>query len=310
MKKTVFFVVFATVFNFLNAQITDTAFIQIGNAKIHTVLTKPDNLNEAPLAIIIGGSGQTDMDGNQPSMKNNSLLYLSNALLANNIATLRFDKRGIAKSSYQGFNESDLNIELYATDVTSLIYHFKQKGFKNIYIIGHSEGSLIGLIAIQKINVNGFVSLCGAGNSADVILKEQLKPKLPPSLFNEVVIILDSLKNGQTVNNTPPQLNSLFRPSVQPYLISWFNYNPAELIKNIDYPTLIIHGEKDIQIELKEAEILHAAAANSQLTRIDNMNHVLKPISGDMQENIASYTNPDLQISQDLVKSIVEFIEK
>jgi len=310
MKKTFFFLIFATVYNFSNAQITDTAFKQIGNAKIHTVLTKPDNLSDSPLAIIIAGSGPTDMDGNQPSMKNNSLLFLSNALLANNIATLRFDKRGIAKSSYQGFNESDLNIELYANDVTSLINYFKQKGFKDIYIIGHSEGSLIGLISIQKIKVNGFVSLCGAGNSADILLKEQLKPKLPPTFFNQVEIIIDSLKNGKVVSNTPPQLNSLFRKSVQPYLISWFKYNPTDLIKTIDCHSLIINGDKDIQIDVEEAEILHAAASNSQLAIINNMNHVLKPVTGDMQENIATYTNPDLQISDELVKNIVEFIKK
>ncbi len=291
-------------------QTTNTIFVKSDNLEIHTVLTKPVSANASKLAILIAGSGPTDLNGNRPNMKNNSLLYLSNSIVDSGIATVRFNKRGIAKSTGQGFNESELNIEQYANDVTSIINHFKQIGFKEIYVIGHSEGSLISLISLQNTKVQGFVSLAGAGNSADVLLKEQLKPKLPPAFFNQAEVIIDSLKNGEIVSNTPPQLNFLLRQSVQPYLISWFKYSPIDLIKTIDCPSLIINGDKDIQTDVKEAEILHAAASNSQLTIINNMNHVLKPVTGDMQENIATYTNPDLQISDELVKNIVEFIKK
>lgn len=308
--KSLLFVTFLIFALSAYSQTTDTMFVQSNNVKIHTVLTKPENINNSRLAIILAGSGPTDLNGNQPNMKNNCLLYLSNALVDIGIATVRFDKRGIAKSTYQGFNESELNIEQYASDVTAIVNHFKQKGFVDIYIIGHSEGSLIGLISLQNVKVKGFISLSGAGNSADVLLKEQLKPKLPSTFFNQVVVIIDSLKNGQIVTNTPPQLNSLFRPSVQPYLISWFKYNPTTLIKTINCPSLIINGSKDIQTHVKEAEMLYAAASNSQLAIIDNMNHILKPVDGDMQANIATYTNPDIQISDELVQKIVDFFKK
>lgn len=308
--RNLLFVVMIFIASSAFAQSIDTIFVKSDNFEIHTVVTKPLSANASKLAILIAGSGPTDLNGNQPNMKNNSLLYLSNAIVDREIATVRFDKRGIAKSSGQGFNESELNIEQYANDVTSIINYYKQIGFNEIYVIGHSEGSLIGLIALQNKKVKGFVSLAGAGNSADVLLKEQLKPKLPPAFFNQVEVIIDSLKNGEVVSNTPPQLNSLFRQSVQPYLISWFKYSPSDLIKIIDCPSLIINGDKDIQIDVKEAEILHSAASNSRLAIISNMNHVLKPVTGDMQENIASYTNPDLQISDELVKNIVEFIKE
>lgn len=290
------------------SQIVDTIFVESKNVKIHTVLTKPNNLEVPILAIIIAGSGPTDLNGNQPNLKNNSLLYLSNALVDNNIATVRFDKRGAAKSSYKG-GESDLNIEQYTDDVNVLINHFKSKGFHKIYVIGHSEGSLIGLISAQKSKPEGFISLCGAGNSADILLKKQLKPKLPPAFFNQVELIIDSLKNGQLVNNVPAQLNSLFRPSVQPYLISWFKYSPTDLLKHLTCPTLIIQGGKDIQIDVQEAEILAKSSPNGNFVLIKDMNHVLKTISGDIQVNVASYTNPDLPLNEELVKNIVEFIK-
>ena len=291
------------------SQTVDTIFVESKNVKIHTVLTKPDNIETPILAIIIAGSGPTDLNGNQPNLKNNSLLYLSNALIGNNIATVRFDKRGVAKSSYKGLGESDLNIELYADDVNVLINYFKLKGFHKIYVIGHSEGSLIGLISAQNSNLKGFISLCGAGNSADILLKKQLKPKLPPAFFNQVELIIDSLKNGQIVNNVPAQLNSVFRPSVQPYLISWFKYSPTDLLKHLTCPTLIIQGGKDIQIDVQEAEILAKSSPNGNFVLIKDMNHVLKTISGDIQVNVASYTNPDLLLNEELVKNIVEFIK-
>ena len=310
MKKILVLLILTLLANYSPAQITDTSYVQVSDVKIYTVLTKPDNASDYPLTVIIAGSGPTDLNGNQTNMKNNCLLYLSNALVEHNIATLRFDKRGIAKSAYEGFNEADLNIDIFANDVTALINYFKEKGYNKVFIIGHSEGSLIGLISAQKTPVSGFISLCGAGNSADVILRKQLKPKLPPAFYTRVESIIDSLKNGQTVKNTPPQLNALFRPSVQPYLISWFKYDPAKLIAGLTCPILIIQGNKDLQVDQDEASILNQAAKNSKLVIINQMNHILKTISGDMQENVASYTNPDLPVNKDLIKNIIEFIRK
>lgn len=308
MKKSLLLSVFLLLAFIAKTQTTDTTFVQVDNTRIHTILSSPDKVLNPPLAIIIAGSGPTDLNGNQAKTKNNSLQYLSDALVRNNIATLRFDKRGVAKSIYPGISESDLSIDTYANDLTALINYSKQKGFADIYIIGHSQGSLIGLISVQNITISGFVSLCGAGNPADVLLKKQLQPKLPPAFYSQVESIIDSLKNGNTVKTVPPQLNSLFRPSLQPFLISWFKYNPSELIANLQCQILIVHGEKDIQMNIQEANLLKMAAPKSELVVVDQMNHILKNIDGDMQENIASYSNPDLPVHVELVQNIVEFI--
>lgn len=45
------------------------------------------------MAIIIAGYGPTDKDGNQPTMKNNSLKLLSVALSVNNVVKLYFGKK-------------------------------------------------------------------------------------------------------------------------------------------------------------------------------------------------------------------------
>jgi pimeloyl-ACP methyl ester carboxylesterase len=292
-----------------HAQQTDTTYVQVEGAKLHCVLTKSTSSETSPLVIIVAGSGPTDLNGNQPNMQNNSLRLLSEALVSKGISTLRFDKRAIAKSAYADFKEEDLSIDQYANDLTKLVKHAEQKGFTDIYVAGHSEGSLLALLAIQKVKVKGLVSIAGAGRSADLILKEQLKPKLPPEFYLKVESIIDSLKLGEFVQDTPPELNALFRPSVQPYLISWIKHKPSELIASVTCPVLILQGDKDIQVGLEDANRLKAASPNAELVVVSNMNHVLKTIEMGMQENIASYTNPILPVNTDLVEAIVDFIK-
>jgi uncharacterized protein len=241
-------------------------------------------------------------------MKNNSLKLLSEALVSQNIATLRFDKYGIAQSTDPNLDESKLTIDRYANDVVAMIDQMKVKGYKNIFIVGHSEGSLIGLIALQNRKVKGFISIEGAGFPGDEILKTQLQPKLPAEMYSTVTIIIDSLKNGHQVKNAPQALYALFRPSVQPYIISWFNYSPTELISKLDIPVLIIQGDKDIQFSTTDAQNLANAYKNGKLVIIKKMNHVFKTIEGDIQENLAAYSNPDLPINKEFSIEVSDFI--
>lgn len=308
MKKSIFTIIGCMLALYLTAQKTDTLFLNIYGIKLHTVLTTPTATGNVPLAIFIAGSGPTDLDGNNPMMKNNSLRYLSDALVEKNIATLRFDKYGIAKSADPAFDESKLTFDHYVNDVAALVGQMRAKGYTDIYIVGHSEGSLIGLAAAQNAKVKGFVSVAGAGFPADEILKTQLKPQLPPDMYNQTIGLIDSLKNGKQVTSAPAALYSLFRPSVQPYLISWFKYSPVELMSKTSCPTLIIQGDKDLQITITDAENLAKAAKNGKLVIVKNMNHVLKTVTGDAQENMAAYSNPNLPINQELAKSIIDFI--
>lgn len=294
----------------LFSQNTDTTYLEVAGVKLHTVLTTPSAQSSAPLAIIIAGSGPTDLNGNNPVMTNNSLKYLSEELIANNIATLRFDKRGIAKSAYPNMDEAEFTIDRFYSDVEALIEYGKSKGYKEIFVIGHSEGSLLGIMAIQKQKVKGFVSLAGLGSPADEILKKQVKPQLTPKLFEQTVTILDSLKSGHTVKNVPNDLMALFRPSVQPYMISWLKLNPAVMIKTIGCPALIINGTNDIQVGTDEADKLSQALPGSEKLIIKDMNHILKTVKGGFQANYATYSNPDLPINKELSEGIVNFINK
>jgi pimeloyl-ACP methyl ester carboxylesterase len=310
MRQLIFTTLFSLLALCLSAQSIDTLKLNIDGASIHAVLTTPQNGTSAPLAVFIAGSGPTDLDGNPPGMKNNSLRYLSDELVKQQIATLRFDKRGIAHSADPNFSEAQMSIERYVADVVAMVNQMKAKGFSDIYIIGHSEGSLIGLITLQTVKAKGFISLAGAGFPADEILKTQLKPQLPPDMFSQVTVLLDSLKNGHQVSTYPQALFSLFRPSVQPYLISWFKYSPTALMEKLTCPALIVQGDKDLQVTVTDAQQLSNASKNGTLVVVKNMNHVLKTIVGEVSENYAAYTNPNLPINAELATAVIDFIKK
>lgn len=274
------------------------------NTKLFGSLCLPKNTNnKVPIVLIISGSGPTDRNGNSMMGVNNSLKYLAQNLAEKGIASIRYDKRGIGESILPDFNESKLTFDLYIQDANDWINLIRNdKRFNSIIVAGHSEGSLIGMLA-SKQNVDKFISIAGAGESIDHILKSQLN-KLPEQLKNESYATIDSLKNGNIVNNVNPQLTALFRKSVQPYLISWMKYNPSNEINNLDIPYLVVQGDMDIQVSTENAKMLSPTSA----IIIHGMNHILKNVIS--KEDLTSYSNPDLPINQELIDVITTFIQK
>jgi alpha/beta superfamily hydrolase len=167
--KNLFVLVAILLLNFVNAQNkTEVAFtetpivLKINIDQLFGTLTTPNLEKRYPVALLISGSGPTDRNGNNPMMKNNSLKMLAEVLAKNGIASLRYDKRGIAESKPAAISEQTLVFENYTEDAKSWINLLKQDSrFSEVVVIGHSEGSLIGMIAGAK--ANKFISIAGAG---------------------------------------------------------------------------------------------------------------------------------------------------
>ena len=290
------------------AQTEETLTLKTETGEIEGTLTIPEVKMPIPVVLIIAGSGPTDRDGNNPVMKNNSLKMLSAELAKKGIASLRYDKRGIAKSQLAGLKEADLRFENYIQDAVSWVQLLKKNtNFSTITVIGHSEGSLIGMVASQNELVAKFVSVAGAGQAADQIIREQLIAQ-PAFVLEQSTPILDELVKGNTVENVPQMLFSLFRPSVQPYMISWFKYDPQIEIAKLKKPILIVQGTTDIQVSVEDAKRLQTAKADAKLVVIEGMNHILKNAEADRMKNFQTYNQPDLPINLELVEAISSFI--
>ncbi len=260
------------------------------------------------LVILIAGSGPTDRDGNQKNLVNNSLKYLCEGLAQNDIAAFSYDKRMFAQISLGTLNEATLSFEDFITDAKAVFTYFKnQKKYNKIIIAGHSEGSLIGMIAANN-NADAFISIAGPGRTIDAVVVEQIE-KQAPFLKEEVLKNFEILKSGKTFELKNEMLASLFRPSVQPYMISWLKYNPQDEIKKLKIPTLLLNGTNDLQVSVSEAELLKKSKPDTELVIIDAINHVFKEIKGDTAENMKSYNDPNLPISAQLLNTITRFIK-
>jgi len=282
--------------------------LRTASGDLEGTIIAPSSNSSKTIALIIAGSGPTDRDGNNPSMTNNSLKMLAKELDKNGIASLRYDKRGIGKSRPVGSNETEIRFENYINDVIAWTNYLKNDlKFNKIIVIGHSEGSLIGMIASKNNNVSKFISIAGAGQSADKIIREQLKSQ-PMSVTIPANAILDKLVKGEAVSDVPPILNSLFRPSVQPYVISWFKYDPQKEIAKLKIPVLIIQGTTDIQVGIDDANRLAKALPKAKLVIIEGMNHIMKQAPADRQMNILTYTQPDLALKKELIEAIIPFV--
>jgi len=265
------------------------------------------------VALIIAGSGPTDRDGNSALLpgRNDSLKMLAVALAEEGIASVRYDKRGVAASLPAGPTESELRFETYVDDAAAWIGKLKtDPRFGSVSVIGHSEGSLIGMLAAQQAGAAAFISIAGIADGPSAVLRKQLAGKLPPELDKESERILASLEKGMPVEQVPPALMTLYRPSVQPYMISWFKYLPSERIAALAMPVLIVQGNTDIQVAVAQANGLHRARPDATLAIIPGMNHIFKHVRADPALQAAAYSDPGLPVSPLLVKAVSDFLRK
>ncbi|WP_432463486.1 alpha/beta hydrolase [Agarivorans sp. QJM3NY_33] len=297
-----------TSFNSFATAIEKIVSIETGMGKLEGTLLTNDFKDSKTVVLIIAGSGPTNRDGNNPTMINNSLKMLAVQLAKIGISSLRYDKRGVGESKSSGLKENELRFENYIHDANSWVEYLNNlRNFKKVVVIGHSEGSLIGMVASQKNNVDKFISIAGAGQPIDQIIREQLKSQ-SPVVIEQSTSILDKLSQGETVENVPVFLNSLFRQRLQPYMISWLKYDPQKEIAKLNKPVLIVQGSTDIQVSLMDADKLAAANKNADKVVIQKMNHIFKEATLDRQSNFQTYNQPELPIKPELVKVIGDFV--
>lgn len=314
MRQTVFFLGLCALWLLpftISAQESPLA-VQVKGGTLHGTLLLPQSpAKRMPLAVLVAGSGPTDRDGNQPQLKNNSLRLLAEGLAAQGIASLRFDKRGIAQSKEAAIKEDDLRFEDYASDIRAWVELLsRDKRFGNIYLLGHSEGSLLSMLAAQgNAQVKGVVSIAGAGRPIDEVLKEQLRPQ-PQPIQDMVIPMLDQLKRGERIENVPQMLYALFRPSVQGYMISWMQQDPAKVAASLSQPLMVVQGDNDLQVSVQDAERLLQAQPKAVKALLPDMNHVLKSCQAkDMFGQMAAYTSPDLPLHPELLKVVADFVK-
>lgn len=282
--------------------------VSANNTDLYGTLTVPASATSKAV-LLISGSGKTDRDGNtKPIYVNNGLKKLADLLNEKGFAVIRYDKRGVGRSVSDSLTTENLRFEQYASDA-SLWITFLKKKYSDITVVGHSQGALVGMMAVQLNNVDRFISLAGLSEDAHTTVKRQLANQ-PDFVKDAAYPILDSLKKGVKVDSVPQYLYSLFNPKMQDYFISFMKYDPREEIKKVKIPILVLQGTTDLQITVEGATEMSNESSFSTLKIIEGMNHVLRESSEEVNENMATYNNPDLAIHKDLIRELLFFINQ
>jgi len=285
--------------------------LDTGSGVLKGSLILPRSDRPQPVVLFVSGSGPIDRNGNAPGARNAALQRLAEALGRQRIASVRFDKRGVAESRSAEPDESRLSVERYVDDLVGWIRLLRaDPRFSAVILLGHSEGALIASLAADRVPVAGVVTLAGSGRPIDVVLREQLAGKLSPAGLASAQWIIDQLLRGTPVPEVPKELLVLFRPSVQPYLISLFRQDPARAFAGIHAPALIVQGTHDIQVEVDDARALQRAKPEAELAIIAGMNHMLRSTPADFQAQLPSYDNPNLPLARALVERVTAFVAR
>jgi uncharacterized protein len=270
----------------------------------------------APQVLILVGSGPTDRDGNGPlGLRSDSYKLLAEGLSAAGIGTTRVDKRGMFASAAGAADANSVYISQLAEDAHLWAKDIKQRtGAPCVWLLGHSEGGLVALQAAQNpTDICGLILVASPGRKAGDVLREQFSanpanaPILPDALAS-----ITALEGGQDVDVTKmhPALQNIFAPAIQGFLKSLLKLDPSALIAAYREPILIVQGTTDLQVTMADARVLATAQPRAQLVEIEGMNHVLKSVGSDRGANLATYANPALPITPELVTEIAAFVKE
>ncbi len=146
-----------------------------GDISFAGTLSIPPKKGKHPAVVMITGSGPQNRDENVAGFKIFKLI--ADYLTAGGIAVLRYDDRGVGKSTGKSVDES--TTEEFSTDVMAAIDFLKKREDINtgqIGLIGHSEGGIIApMVAAKRNDVAFIVCIAGPSVTGAEIIAEQTK---------------------------------------------------------------------------------------------------------------------------------------
>jgi hypothetical protein len=266
-----------------NYEIEEVTFVnEKENITLSGTLTIPKGKGPFPAVVLVSGSGQQNRDSE--ILNHKPFFVIADYLTNNGIAVLRYDDRGVGKSTGDPTNSTSADFALDAQAAVQFLRNNRYINKKKIGIIGHSEGGIIApMVAANKKNKVGFVVLLGgpALKGTKVLLEQQTLISRATGESEEEIAknrrmseaIFQFLEEKNTDNNLEEALFSFTKKYLQEnnlelpenvsldqmaqllaktYSASWVKFfllhDPKENIVKLKCPVLALNGEKDIQV--------------------------------------------------------------
>jgi pimeloyl-ACP methyl ester carboxylesterase len=225
-------------------------------------------------AVIITGAGPANRNGDSATNGGRGTYrMIAEGLAAHGITTLSFDKRGIGESAAAAPPPEKMTVQIRGDDVRLFAAELKKRtGAPCIWLIGHSEGGLIAIMAAaNNPDICGIVTLAGMGRPQLLLFREQLPRTLPDALKPKLLAALDAIAAGKSVD--APELGGLFSAVGQPYMRSEINLDPAALLATMKFPVLILQGGADEIMGAGDPQALAKARPDATLHILPGVNH-------------------------------------
>ncbi len=289
--------------------------IKSNNIELKGTLLVPEKENLKKLIIFVHGSGPNDRD--ESVSENKPFKNIAENLYAKGISTYRFDKRTL--SNPESFNDKSSIDDEVTNDILNIVSYFKNNtefADYQIIVLGHSLGAnLLPRIANKSNNISKIILLAGNSRPLSTLITEQYDYlyKLTPSeeLKEASQKIKEKIKvlNSKSFNLNTQKEKLPFNLSAY-YWKSVLDYNPTKEIKKVKIPILILQGERDYQVTMKDFEIWKTSLKNNKnatFISYPKLNHLF--ITGDNPSNPKEYEikgKVDEKVINDIVKFIIQ----
>jgi len=281
--------------------ISEEVFWKVGDTIVAATITRPDDEAIHPAVVFVAGSGPTDRDWASPllSGKNGSARLLAEELAKTGYVTIRYDKRITGPNAQKNLPlmMGKISMEGHVDELAGAVDTLMARPDVNpnrIFVLANSEGDIHALNYqhTREPKFAGLILSAMPGRGMTDLLHGQLEAQVA-SLPNarEIMegydkLMADYLAGKPFVADPkiPKGFNDLVRgfhaPVNLPFAREFLSLDPAQLLKTVTAPTLVIIGKKDIQVDsLLDGIPLETAAKgldNISFVYPENANHVLK----------------------------------
>ncbi len=264
-----------------------------------------------PLVILHQGLGVADRDGNNYNLagRNDALSQLAQALAAQGVASYRYDKRGSGMATWLVPAEESLSFEAWIADLAACAdWLAGDARFSGVWILGQNDGALVAAAAANVAALErGLIVACASADGPLDAYRDAVA-SAPAEQRAEGEALIAALVAGRRVTGPSDYYRDAFRPGLQPYLIEAFRHDLEPELARYPGRVLLVQGDRDMQATIGDFRTLAAASPDAMGVVVPAMNHVLKEVPPDVDENNRAFGDPSFPLAPGLAEAIAEFL--
>ena len=247
---------------------------------------------------------------------------LAGALADRGVVVARYDRRGAGQS---GGRAESATLGNYADDAREVVRFLERRDDVNrdrIVVAGHAEGAWIALMAARREDrIKGLIVLAAPSVTGEQLVLEQQEAALDQigatgAVRQERIDLQTRINQAVLEEGSWEGLPDGLRTQADtPWFRSFLAFDPADTLRRIRQPLLVIHGALDQEVPPHHADRLETIAgertrreATVEVARLDGLNHLFTPAETGSVEEYASL--PETHVAPVVIERIAEWIER